>query len=166
MDAGIVDFNVLEFKLDFSPCLYLFILVDEGQSFPLSFELLCSGLEHARVHALAVPIYTDGSKYSATDFGVFVCLFIVTLIFTAELVDIFLALSRIYFPDSATFVIYSDSRNAMQALGSFYTRYPLVLKYNVSFVTFTPVENLPPSAGSPPMWGSLATKKLIFGQKG
>ena len=82
------------------------------------------------------PSYTDGSKSSEgvvcasvfPDFDVFVSLPVVASIFTAESCAIFLALSRISFHTSDNFVIYSDSRSALQALGCLYTRNPLVLK--------------------------------------
>ena len=59
-------------------------------------------------------------------FQTFTCssLPVVASIFTAELCP----LSRISVHDSNNFIIYSDSRNALQALGILYTRNPLVLK--------------------------------------
>ena len=85
------------------------------------------------MHASSVPIYTDGSKSSESvgcaavfsDFDVFVYLPIVASIFTAELCAIFLALSRISFHTSDNFVIYSDSRSALQALSSENSALPL-----------------------------------------
>ena len=53
------------------------------------------------------------------DFDVFISL-LVAFIFAAELCAIFLALTRILFHDCATFVIHSDSCNAVQDLGSLY----------------------------------------------
>ena len=111
----------------FSPvriCLFLSKLA-KASHFP--FELQCSALEHAQLNAPSAPIYTDGSKSSESvgcaavfpDFDVFTSLPGVASIFTAELYAIFLALSRISFHDSDSFVIYSDSRSAMQALGEF-----------------------------------------------
>ena len=43
---------------------------------------------------------------------------------------------------------------------------PYFRKYNIYFVTFTPVKNWPPPAGSPPTLGSLAMKRLMFRPKG
>ena len=88
------------------------------------------------MHALSVPIYSDGSKSSEgvshaaafLDFDVFTSPPVVALIFIAELCAIFLPLSCISFHDSSNFVIYSDSRSALEALGSLYTHIPLVLK--------------------------------------
>ena len=88
------------------------------------------------MYALAVPIYTDGSNSGEglgcgpdfPDFYVFISLPVVASILIEETCDIFLALSRILFHESNNFVIYSDSRNARQALGSLYTRNSLVLK--------------------------------------
>ena len=84
------------------------------------------------------------------DFDVFISLPVVASIFTAELCAIFLHLSRIPFHDSDSFVLYSDSRSALQALGSFYIRNPLVLKIQ-RFLYDLYVENLCPSAGIPHM---------------
>ena len=99
LDAGIVDFNVLEFKFTGIPpwtfppvhiCLFLSEVVKASH---LPSELRCSALEHPRVHAPAVPIYTDGPKSSegvgcATvfpSFEVFISLPLVVSIITAEL---------------------------------------------------------------------------------
>ena len=103
-----MDFNVLEFKFTGAPpwtfpsahiCLFLSKFVKASHS---PSELCCSTLEHARVHAPAVPIYTDGSKCSEgvgcdavfPDLDVFISLRVVASIFTVELCAIFLALSR------------------------------------------------------------------------
>ena len=137
-----MDFNVLEFIFAGAPpwtfpplriCLFLSKLVKTSH-FPS--ELQCSALEHAQVHTPSVPVCTDGSKSSEDvgcaavfpDFDVFISLPVVTSIFTAELYAIFLALSRISFHDSDSFVIYSDPRSALQALGSLYTHNPMVLE--------------------------------------
>ena len=80
------------------------------------------------------------------DFDVFF-LPVVASIFTAELCAIFLALSRISFHDSDSFVIYSDSRCALQALGSLYIHNPLVLKIQRFLCELHALENLSPSAG-------------------
>ena len=53
------------------------------------------------------------------DFDVFISLPEIASIFTAEFYATFLALSRILFHDSDSFVIYSDSQSGLQALGSF-----------------------------------------------
>ena len=66
----------------------------------------------------------------------------VASIFTVELCVIFLALSRISFHDSNNFVIYSDSRSALQALWSLYTRSPLVLKIQRFLFDLHAFENL------------------------
>ena len=81
--------------------------------------MLCFGT--CTEHAPTDPIYTDGSK--STDglgcaavfpaFDIFISFPVVVSIFTAELRAIFLALSRITFRDSDSFVIYSDSRRAL-----------------------------------------------------
>ena len=79
---------------------------------------------------------SDGSKSSEgvgcvavfPDFDVFISLPVVILIFTEELCAIFLAISRISFYFSNNFVIYFESRSALQALGSLHTRNPSVLK--------------------------------------
>ena len=102
------------------------------------------------MHAQAVPIYTDRSKSSEgvgcagvfPDFEVFISLPVTASTFTAELCAIFLALSRISFRDIDSFVIYSDIRCALQALGSLYTRNPLVLKIQRFLFELQPVEIL------------------------
>ena len=93
-------------------------------------ELRYSALEHAWVHALSVPIYTDGSKSVPLFFVTltYSSLPVVSSIFTVELFPIFRTLSNISFHDSYNFAIYCDSRSALQALGSLYTRNSLVLK--------------------------------------
>ena len=142
LDSGIVDFNILEFKFagahpwTFPPvpiCLFLLKLV---KAFRFPSELRFSALEHAQLRAPSVPIYTDRSKFSEgvgcvavfLYFDVFISLPAVASIFTAELFAIFLDLSRISLYDSDSFVIYSDSRSALQTLGSLYTRNPIFLK--------------------------------------
>ena len=84
-------------------------------------------------HASSVPIYTDGYKASEAVPLFFMILTysslpVVASIFTTELCAIFLALSRISFHESDSFIIYSDSRSSLQALGSPYTGNLLVLK--------------------------------------
>ena len=135
-------------------------------------ELFC--FRTAQVYGPAVPIHTDGSEsskgvgYAAVfpDFEVFFSLPAAALFFIVELHAIFLAFSRISFHDSNNFVIYCDSRSALQALGSRYKLNSLVWRYNVFFVTFTSVESLSPSGGSLPTLGFLATKRLMFWLKG
>ena len=88
------------------------------------------------MHAPSISIYTGGSKSSEgvgcgalfPDFDLFISLPLVGSIFTAELCAIFFTLSRVSFHDSNNFVIYFDSRSALQTFGSLYTRNPLVLK--------------------------------------
>ena len=124
--------------LDFPPVrirLFLSKLVKVSHS---TSELRCSALEHAWVHAPAVPIYTYGSKSSESvgcaavfpDFDVFISLPVVGLIFTTESCAIFLVLSLISFRNSDNFVIYSDSK--YPALGSRSTRISVVLKIQFS----------------------------------
>ena len=72
------------------------------------------------VRVWAVPLFFLTLTYSSLP--------VVASIFTAELCAIFLALSRNSFHNSDSFVIYSYSRTAPQALGRLYTRNPLVLK--------------------------------------
>ena len=50
-------------------------------------------------------------------------------------------------------------------LEAFIHAIPWFWKFSVSFVILTAVENLSPSIGSPPMWGTLAIKMLIFWPK-
>ena len=97
LDAGIMDFNILEFKFVGTPpwsfplvrtCLFLSKLV-KASYFPS--ELRSSALKHAQVHAPSVPICTDRSKYSEgmgctavfLDFDVFISPPVVASIFTA-----------------------------------------------------------------------------------
>ena len=102
-------------------------------------ELRSQALEHMQRHAQPVPIYTDGSKSASgdgcaaifPDFETFVSLPLMASIFTAELCAIFLALTRISTHTGFSFVIYSDSRSTLQALGRLYTRHTLVLKIQV-----------------------------------
>ena len=78
-------------------------------------------------YAPSVPSYSDGSKSSEgvgcaavfPDFDVFISLPVVALICRAELFAIFLALPRISFHDSTSFVIYSDSEVPYRPLGAF-----------------------------------------------
>ena len=98
LDASIVDFNILESKFLGAPpwiftsvrfCLFLSKLVKVSHS---PFKLCCSALEHARVHAPYVSIYTDGSKSSEgvgcaavfPEFDVFISLPVAASIFTTE----------------------------------------------------------------------------------
>ena len=136
-----MDFNILEFKFagalpwTFPPiriCLFLSKVV---KTFHFSSELWSSALEHARLHATSVPIYTDGSKSSevwAMPLFFLILMYsslpVVASILTVELCAIYLSLFRISFHESNNFVIYLDSRSAMQALGSFYTWNSLVMK--------------------------------------
>ena len=59
-----------------------------------------------------------------------------------------IAVTRISFDTADSFIIYSDSRIALQALGSLYPCNSLVLKIQ-RFVTSIPTTGLSPSAGSP-----------------
>ena len=90
LDVGIVDFNVLEFIFTAGaspwtfPPVRIFILVKASHS---PSELHCSGMEHAWMHAVAVPIYSDransgvGCASILTDF-VFISHPVVASIFT------------------------------------------------------------------------------------
>ena len=136
-----MDFNVLEFKFMCTPpwallsvriCLFLSKLVKASHS---PSELRCSVLDHARVHVPSVPSILMGPVlvrvwavllFFLTLIGL--SLPVVISIFRAELCAIFLALSRILFHNSTNFVIYSDSRSALQALGGLYTHNSLVMK--------------------------------------
>ena len=98
LDAGIVDFNILQFKFAGAPLwtfppVRIFLLLSKlvkASHFPS--ELRSSALEHAQVHAPSVSIYADGSKSSEVvgcaaafpDFDVFISLSVVASIFTAE----------------------------------------------------------------------------------
>ena len=62
------------------------------------------------------------------EFETFVSLPLMTSIFTPELCAIFLAVTRISTHNGSSFIIYSDSRSALQALGKLYTQHDLVLK--------------------------------------
>jgi ribonuclease HI len=93
-------------------------------------------LTHAASHADSVPVYTDGSK-SATGVG-FAAVFpdftergslsICASVFTAELYAILLALMHILRSPSLSFVVFSDSLSALQAVEGFNTSNSLVQK--------------------------------------
>ena len=135
LDAGIVNFNVLEFKFTgallwtFLPARIFFFLflsnVVESSHFPS--ELRYSALEHARVTLRLFPSTLMGCSLVRVlfcvavfhDFDVFISLSLVVSISTAESYAIFVSFSLISFHDSNNFVMYSDSRSALQALGSF-----------------------------------------------
>ena len=78
--------------------------------------------------ALLLPSILVGCAAVFPDFKVFLSLPVVASILTEELCAIFLDLSHISFHDSFNFVVHSDYRSALQALGSFYTRSSLVVK--------------------------------------
>ncbi|KAK3878414.1 hypothetical protein Pcinc_016998 [Petrolisthes cinctipes] len=93
-------------------------------------------LEHAFTHRESLPVYTDGSKSDAgVGFGVVFpdfCLggsrlpFVMS-IFTAELSAILYALQVIFTLPQPSFIIFSDSCIALQALCNFNSSHPLVL---------------------------------------
>ena len=111
--------------------------------------------------------FSEGVECAAVflDFDVFIPLPLVASIFTAQLYAIFLALPHISFHDSNNYVIYFDSRSALQTLGRLYACILLVLKIQCFLMIFRPVETFSLSAGSLPTLGSLATKKLMFWSK-
>ena len=137
-----MDFSGLDFKFTgFPPWTFpsvrisLFLL-NRVKAFHFPSELRCSALEDAPLHAPSVPIYNNGSKSregvgcvdAFPDLDVFISLPVVSSIITVELCVIFFALSSISFHDNNNFIIYSDSRSVLQALGSLYTHNTLVLK--------------------------------------
>ena len=81
-------------------------------------------------------------------------------------IAIFLVLPRISFHDSATFVIYSDSWSALQALGSLYTRYHLVLGIQRFLWPSLPSKMCLLLLDPLPHWGLWKRKGWCFGQKG
>ena len=99
-------------------------------------HLRTSFLSHACMHRDATPIYTDGSK-SAGGVGAAVvfpdCALSHSLptaasVFTAELWAMILALSRILrLNTDSSYVLYSDSRSALDAIKDIFSRNPLVL---------------------------------------
>ena len=95
-----------------------------------------SFLEHDETHEGAFKIYTDGSK-STEGVG----LAVVTdnscdvaklpnyaSIYTAELCAINRALTLVHYSSRRKFVIYSDSKSALESLNSYNSSHPLVLK--------------------------------------
>ena len=122
----------------------------------------------------SVPIYTDDSISSEgvgcvavfPDFEVFISLPVVASIFRAELCAIFLALSRISFYDSDSFVVYSDSRSALQALGNFYARNPLVLKFQYFLCDLHARRNFVYFCWIPSHVGFSGNERLMFWPKG
>ena len=121
LNVAIVDFNILEFIFAGAPpwtfppvhiCLFMSKMVKASHFLS---ELRSSALEHAQLYAISVPIYNDGSSSEGVgcavvfpDFEVFISLPEIASIYRAELRAIFLALSRILFHDSDSFVIYSE----------------------------------------------------------
>ena len=128
-----MDFNVLEFKFtgafpwtfpSVRICLFLSKMVKPSHS---PSELRCSALNHAQVYAPAVPICTDGSKFSEGvgiaavfhDFDVFISLHVVALIFTEELCTIFLPISRISLQNSNNFAFILTLDVPCRPMGAF-----------------------------------------------
>ena len=99
-------------------------------------ELRLLFLEHLNDHFNSVFIFTDGSKSSAgvgyaavfKDFNRSFSLPTYASIFTAELYGILCALKEIVKLKGENFVIFSDSRSALQILESFNPNHPLVVE--------------------------------------
>ena len=137
----IVNVNVLEFKFT-GALLGLFLLLlfvySSQSSLKLPTPLLSYVVLLWNMHGCTPHLFPSILKGSECSEGVscaavfpdciFISLPVVASIFTVELYAIFLAFSCIYFHETNNFVIYSDSRSALQALRSLYTHSPLVLK--------------------------------------
>ena len=93
-------------------------------------------LEHDEVHDGEHKIYTDGSKSSegvgfavvADDFCDFAKLSSSASIYTAELTAIINAMNVAYHTNQKSFVIYSDSKSALESLNNYNSSHPLVQK--------------------------------------
>ena len=93
-------------------------------------------LEHDETHGNAYKIYTDGSKsvegvglaLVTEDYCEVAKLPNVASIYTAELSAINRALALVHQTNKKNFVIYSDSRSALESLNSYNSPHPLVLK--------------------------------------
>ena len=95
-------------------------------------------LEHD-VHVGEYKLYTDGSKSSegvgfavvADDFCGFAKLSSSASIYTAELTAIINAMNVAYHTNQKSFVIYSDSKSALESLNNYNSSHPLVQKAQV-----------------------------------
>ena len=93
-------------------------------------------MEHDEVHDGEYKIYTDGSKTSegvgfavvADDSCDFAKLSSSASIYTAELTAIIDAMNMVYHTNQKSFVIYSDSKSAMESLNNYNSSHPLVQK--------------------------------------
>ena len=91
-------------------------------------------LEHDELHDGEYKIYTDGSKTSegvefavvADDSCVSAKLSSSASIYTAELTDIIDAMNMAYHTNQKSFVIYSDSKSALESLNNYNSPHPLV----------------------------------------
>ena len=93
-------------------------------------------LEHAQTHISQVPIYTDGSK--TTDGTAFAAILpnrtvarripSTASIFTAELHAIWSALAGLGRYGANSFVVYSDSRSALQSVCDLFCDHPIVVE--------------------------------------
>lgn len=101
-----------------------------------AFHLRTSFLSHAAMHQDSTPVYTDGSKSAGgvgaaavfPDCALSHSLPVAASVFTAELWAMILALSRILrLNTNSSYVLYSDSRSALDAIGDIFSRHPLVL---------------------------------------
>ncbi|CAF4924610.1 unnamed protein product [Rotaria socialis] len=97
-------------------------------------QLRTEFINHSQKHYAAIAIYTDGSKTNehvaaaATSGNVFSVSRLMTFasIYTAELVAIIKALRYINLQYSTSFVIYSDSRSALEAITKNIPNHPLI----------------------------------------
>ncbi|CAF4294310.1 unnamed protein product, partial [Rotaria magnacalcarata] len=97
-------------------------------------QLRTEFINHSQKHYAAIAIYTDGSKTNehvaaaATSGNVFSVSRLMTFasIYTAELVAIIKALRYINLQNSTSFVIYSDSRSALEAITKNIPNHPLI----------------------------------------
>ena len=91
-------------------------------------------LEHDEVHDGEYKIYTDGSKSSegvgfavvADDFCASAKLSSSASRYTAELTAIINAMNVVYHTNQKSFVIYSDSKSALESLNNYNSSHPLV----------------------------------------
>ena len=110
-------------------------IIDTKKDLP-SDACKASFLEHSSTHSGSIHVFTDGSK---SDVGVGYSVIFpsfcrggslpsVASVFTAELSAIVLALKIIFTLPVSSFTIFSDSRRALSALGSFnISLHPLIL---------------------------------------
>ena len=99
-------------------------------------EIRALFLEHSEHHQNSVCIFTDGSKFDAgVGFGVYSNDFTrkgrlpsEASNYTAELYGILTSVKAILSRQEQNFTIFSDSKSALQSLGIYDTRHPVVLK--------------------------------------